>query len=176
MKSIIISIVFFLFLSNSFSQNREIHRTPMDSSHYASYFETPEDSLDSIPIIHSSFRNRVAPIILFASSIALDAIGTGLVIRGQKPLGHAVRGLSIATLFSTPFISTIDKKKWWVYAISYTSLRVAFYDPILNLTVPDHLNRGGYSLTDPYWNQHRADWWSRSFFIGVGVFIPLDLL
>lgn len=118
-------------------------------------------------------------IILFASSIILNGIGDGLNDSGRKTAGHFFNAASIATLLSVPFLTNVDKKKWYIYALSYTSLRIGLFDGTYNVTRGLDVNYiGCTSPTDKM--MRKTNWKSgyaaKGLFIGIGVALPLWVL
>jgi hypothetical protein len=82
---------------------------------------------------------------LYSASIVLNAVGDGLNDNGVKDWGHICNALSIGTLLITPFVIDYDKKKWWMYMLSYTSLRISIFDYTYNITRDLPLNYSGES-------------------------------
>ena len=71
---------------------------------------------------------------LYTTSIALNAIGDGLIDDGSNGWGYICNASSVGILLASPFIINYDKKKWYLYLISYTSLRISLFDNIYNVT------------------------------------------
>jgi hypothetical protein len=82
----------------------------------------------------NKFKSKYLPIILFTTSIALNAVGDGLNDSDKKMAGHICNSLSIASLIAIPLSCDINKRKWPVYLMSYVTLRVGLFDPIYNST------------------------------------------
>jgi hypothetical protein len=94
-------------------------------------------------------QNRLIPLAIFISSIALNACGDGLNDSNHKIDGHILNACSIGILLISPFIIKIDRSKWLPYLLSYTFIRMALFDPIYNTSrgLPiEYL--GNSSLTD----------------------------
>lgn len=85
---------------------------------------------------------------VYGSSIILNGIGDGLNDSGKKTTGHLFNAASIGVLLGSPFILEY-KDKWYKYVISYTTLRVGFFDYSYNTTRGLPLNYiGTTSITD----------------------------
>lgn len=115
-------------------------------------------------------------ILLFASSIILNAVGDGLNDSKQKTIGHICNAANIAALIAIPFICNVDKKKWYIYVLSYTSLRIGLFDPSYNVARGLDINYVGCtSPTDKEMRKHdiQSNLFYRGFFIGIGIALPL---
>ena len=92
----------------------------------------------------------VKVILIFSSSVILEAIGDAQYDNGNKEIGKLYQAVSTGILLASPFLLDIDKKKWGWYFASYISMRVALFDPVYNLT------RGlpmGYIGNTSYWDK-----------------------
>jgi len=87
-------------------------------------------------------------ILLFSSAVVLEAIGDGLYDDNRKELGKLFQASSVGLLVASPFILNVDKSKWFWYLLSYTSMRMALFDPAYNLT--RGLNMGYTGSTSYY--------------------------
>jgi hypothetical protein len=125
----------------------------------------------------NKFKSVYLPLILMTSSITLNAVGDGLNDNNKKLAGHLCNSLSIASLLTIPFSCDIEKKKWPIYAMSYVTLRVGLFDPIYNSVRKLPINYiGNQSLTDKFWKEEGVDLFTRSWFFGIGVVIPISEL
>jgi len=118
-------------------------------------------------------------IILYSSSIILNAVGDGLNDDGNKGWGHACNAASIGLLLSSPFIIDYDKKKWFWYLASYTSLRIGLFDYTYNTTRGLGLNYiGGTSTWDKVMKKMNPPntYLGRGVFLGFGIAIPIKEL
>lgn len=116
---------------------------------------------------------------LYTASIALNAIGDGLNDSGEKPWGHALNAASIGLLLSSPFIIDYEKERWYWYLISYTSLRIAFFDYTYNTTRGLPLNYiGGTSTWDKTLKKLNPPntYLGRGVFFTIGISIPIKHL
>lgn len=86
------------------------------------------------PFKESRIPESVKVISIYTGSILLNAIGDGLNDSGSKEWGHACNAASIGLLLTSPFIIDYNKSKWGYYLASYTTLRIALFDPAYNLT------------------------------------------
>lgn len=123
---------------------------------------------------HKTYRGRT--ILLFATSIILDAVGDALNDSGEKEVGHVCAAASVATLLTVPFLTNVDKKKWYIYALSYTSLRMGLFDPSYNVARGVDINYIGCTCsTDKTMraNNIQSNLFARGFFVGVGIALPL---
>jgi hypothetical protein len=88
---------------------------------------------------------------LYSGSIVLNAVGDGLNNDNHKTAGHICNAGSIGLLVASPLIIDYNRKKWYVYALTYTSLRISLFDPVYNSTRGLPLNYiGSTSLWDKY--------------------------
>jgi len=113
---------------------------------------------------------------IYVGSIALNAIGDGMNDNGDKSWGHALNAASIAVLLSSPFIIDYEKDKWYWYLISYTSLRIAFFDYTYNATRGLPLNYiGGTSTWDKVMKKMNPPntYMGRGVFLTVGIAVPI---
>jgi hypothetical protein len=125
----------------------------------------------------SKFKTKYLPVILFSSSIIFNAVGDGLNDNGKKMAGHICNSLSIASLLAVPFSCDIEKKKWPIYAMSYITLRIGLFDPIYNSVRKLPFNYvGNQSITDKFWQKNAPDLFTRSWFFGIGIVIPISEL
>lgn len=69
---------------------------------------------------------------LLGTSVVLDAVSDGLYDKGDKVLSHTLEACSTGLLVMSPFLIKTDK--WWWYAASYISFRIALFDPVYNIT------------------------------------------
>jgi hypothetical protein len=121
--------------------------------------------------------NKWITIGAYIISISLNAIGDGMNMKGRKELGHALNAASIGTLVALPLFVNFDKKKWYMYAISYTFIRAGLFDPLINRVINKPFNyTGNESLTDKAWGKIQSDVFTRCFLVSVGVLIPLNVL
>ena len=123
------------------------------------------------------FPESVKVIGIYSGSIILNAVGDGLNDSGTKGWGHACNAASIGLLLSSPFIIDYDKKKWYWYLISYTSLRIAFFDYTYNATRGLPINYiGGTSTWDKTLKKMNPPntYMGRGVFLGFGIAIPIN--
>ena len=112
-----------------------------------------EDRLqyDFKPIVpEQKFSKPFKVILLFSSSVILEAIGDAKYDEGQKQLGKLFQAASVGLLVASPILLDIDRSKWGWYFASYISMRVALFDPCYNLTRGLHM---GYIGNTSYWDK-----------------------
>ena len=113
MKTLIIGLFFTLTLTSQ-AQN------------FDNYIIQPEKK---------EFLSQPARIILtYAAVNLLDAIGDGLNDKGNKGWGHTCQALSVGTLLMSPVWIHYDKSKWYMYPLTFISLRFSLFDPTYNAT------------------------------------------
>jgi hypothetical protein len=84
---------------------------------------------------HKQILSEPAKIILtYSAAIALDAAGDALNDKGEKQWGHLCNAASVGTMLMSFAWIDYDRKKWYIYPISYISLRISLFDPIYNGT------------------------------------------
>ena len=84
--------------------------------------------------VKSRISEPAKVILLFSSAVVLEAIGDGLYDDNRKELGKLFQASSVGLLVASPFILNVDKNKWYWYFLSYTTMRMALFDPAYNLT------------------------------------------
>jgi len=125
----------------------------------------------------SRFKTTYLPMILMTTSISLNAMGDGYNDMDKKELGHVLNAFSIGSLLAIPITCDINKKKWWVYPLQYTFIRIGSFDYIYNTTRKLPLNYiGNSSLTDKFWQKFGPDYFTRAWFFSMGIIIPIDIL
>lgn len=163
MKRLIFFVLLFSFI-NCYSQT--------DSVNVQVNYQPPKH-------YHTSKKlNNLKLIGIYTASILLNGIGDGLNDSNHKTTGHILNSLSIGLLVSSPFLLDYDKKKWYWYLATYTSLRIGLFDIAYNST------RGlpfGYSgTTSPsdkcYNSMHVNPTIPRSVFFVLGISIPITKL
>ena len=115
--------------------------------------EIPKLNYDFDPYVSEKrwkFSEPAKVILLFGSSVVLEAIGDAKFDDGQKELGKLFQAASLGILIASPFILNVDKSKWYWYFLSYTTMRMALFDPAYNLT--RGLNMG-YTGSTSYWDK-----------------------
>jgi hypothetical protein len=114
----------------------------------------------------------------YAASIILNGVGDGLNNSNHKTAGHVINALSIAMLVTSPFFIDYNKKKWYWYLATYTSLRIGLFDSAYNLTRELPFGYvGTTSPTDKFYNLIGLNpILPRPLFLGIGITIPLTKL
>jgi|BarGraIncu00222A_1022003.scaffolds.fasta_scaffold02328_3 hypothetical protein len=128
---------------------------------------------------HSAKKlNNLKLIGIYTASILLNGIGDGLNDNNHKTVGHLLNGLSIGALISSPFLLDYDKKKWYWYLATYTSLRIGLFDIAYNSTRGLPFGYSGMtSPTDKFYNSmHLNPTIPRSVFFALGISIPITEL
>ena len=74
----------------------------------------------------------VKTILVFSTSILLNATGDALKDSGHKVWGHTANAASIATLLSSKFYMDYSREDWLTYMLSYMCFRISLFDPIYN--------------------------------------------
>lgn len=115
---------------------------------------------------------------LYSTAIVLNGIGDGLNNTHSKTMGHIFNAASIGTLLATPFFIDYDKKKWYWYLLTYTSLRVSLFDITYNLTTKQPIGFiGSTAITDKMYKTLSASYGvSKILGLAVGFSVPLKLL
>jgi len=115
---------------------------------------------------------------IYSASILLNAIGDGLNDSNNKTNGHLLNAASIGILLGSPFIIHYDRKKWYIYLISYTSLRIGLFDMSYNKTRGLPLNFiGTTSVTDKAYTKFGGmPTFPRICFFTLGIAIPINEL
>jgi len=80
------------------------------------------------------FPEPAKVILTYTGAVILNAVGDGLNDNGIKGWGHVSNAASIGVLLASPFILDYDKSKWYYYLITYTALRISFFDYTYNAT------------------------------------------
>jgi len=132
-----------------------------------------------VPEKRWKFSEPAKVILLFGSAVILEAIGDGLYDDGQKELGKLFQASSVGLLVASPFILNVDKSKWFWYFLSYTSMRMALFDPAYNLT--RGLNMG-YTGNTSYWDRgiqmfdppQGMKIWGHSVVFIIAITIPIN--
>jgi len=138
-----------------------------------------QDSLDTQTYSNKHKKHAdLKTIGIYAASIILNGIGDGLNNSNHKTAGHVINALSIGMLVSSPFLMDYDKKKWYWYLATYTSLRIGLFDSSYNLTQKLPLRYiGTTSPTDMFYDFLGLDpMIPRPLFLGIGIVIPLTKL
>ena len=134
-----------------------------------------------VPEKRWKFSEPVKVILLFGSAVIIEAIGDGLYDDGQKELGKLFQATSVGLLVASPFILNVDKSKSYWYLLSYTTMRMALFDPAYNLT--RGLNMG-YTGNTGYWDKgvqmfdppYGMKVFGHSVVFIIAISIPLDQL
>lgn len=115
---------------------------------------------------------------LYSTAIILNGIGDGLNNTRTKTMGHVFNAASIGTLLVTPFFIDYDKKKWYWYLLTYTSLRVSLFDITYNLTTKQPIGFvGSTAISDKIYKSLSSSYGvSKILGLAVGISIPLKLL
>ncbi len=147
-------------------------------------------SLNSIETVDSNsklkqirFANKIKldrwkVIGLYSTAIVLNGIGDGLNNTHSKTMGHIFNAASIGALLATPFFIDYDKKKWYWYLLTYTSLRVSLFDITYNLTTKQPIGFiGSTAITDRMYKISNISYGvSKILGLAVGLTVPLKLL
>ena len=118
-------------------------------------------------------------IAVYTGSIVLNAVGDGLNDNGVKGWGHVSNAASIGVLLASPFILDYDKDKWYYYLITYTALRISFFDYTYNATRGLPIN---YIGNTSFWDQGLQElnppntYLFRGVTLIVGISIPIQEL
>jgi len=166
MKKLLILIVLILTCQILAAQMIKADRLQYDFTPY----ELPQSRFDE-------YRPFVIVGIL-TTSIVLEAIGDAKYDQGLKLQGKLFQAASMASLLSLPFIID-DRDQWWYGIISYICLRVAFFDPVYNLTRDLPI---GYIGNTSYWDKGLQKFsppagmqiFGRAIFLTVGIRLTID--
>lgn len=173
-------LIFFVLLFSSINCYSQIDSVNVQMNHHIDSvnvqmnYQTPK----SYQISKNKKLNSLKLIGIYTASILLNGIGDGLNDNNHKTTGHILNSLSIGVLVVSPFLLDYDKKKWYWYLATYTSLRIGLFDIAYNST------RGlpfGYSgTTSPsdkcYNSMHVSPTIPRSVFFALGIYIPITKL
>jgi hypothetical protein len=128
---------------------------------------------------HKVVSDKARFIALATTSIILNGIGDGLNTNPKtKPAGHIVTAAAIGTLVSMPLLTNFEKKKWYIYLLSYSFLRAGLFDATYNTTRGLPLGYNGNScLWDKFWTKSGGKGFLFPILcISVGVALPIDEL
>jgi len=117
---------------------------------YPESIEFPKLQYDFKPEKRWKLSEPAKVILLFSSSVILEAIGDAKYDQGQKELGKLFQAASVGLLVASPFLLDINKSKWGWYFASYVSMRVALFDPVYNLSRGLHM---GYTGNTSFWDK-----------------------
>lgn len=138
--------------------------------------QMPDKAYYHYTTVKQAKANAWKTIGMYTASITLNAVGDALNDKGEKEWGHACNALSIGTLLAQPFVCDMDKRDWYKYLLTYTSLRLALFDPIYNSTRGLPINyTGGSALTDKFQQKFGSIgiFPERTLALIVGITIPL---
>ena len=116
---------------------------------------------------------------IYTGAVVFDAVGDGLNDSGNKSWGHICNSVSISFLLFSPFILRYDQDKWWAYAVTYGSLRIALFDYTYNMTRGLPLTYMGSTSS---WDRSIGNVDSgvvavgRAVSLSIGIIIPLKYL
>jgi len=125
------------------------------------------------------FPESAKVILTYTGAVALNAIGDGLNDNGVKGWGHVANALSIGTLLMSFTWIDYDRTKWWVYPLTYVSVRFAGFDYIYNTTRGLPLNYiGGTSFYDQFMQKLNPPetYLMRGCALVVSISIPIKFL
>jgi hypothetical protein len=128
---------------------------------------------------HKIISDKSRFIALATTSIILNGIGDGLNANPKtKPAGHIFTAAAIGALVATPLLVNYNKRKWYVYALSYGFLRAGLFDATYNTTRHLPYNYSGNScLWDKFWRKAGGrNILDMGLSLSVGVFLPLNEL
>jgi len=128
---------------------------------------------------HRVVSDKVRFVALAATSIILNGVGDALNANpNTKSAGHIFNACSIGTLVATPFVVNYNKRKWYIYALSYGFIRAGIFDPAYNISRKLPYNYTGTSnVWDRFWKQNGGrNVFDMSLFLTVGIAIPLNEL
>lgn len=121
---------------------------------------------------------RMKIIGMYSAAIICNSIGDGMNNTHRKTMGHIFNAASIGFLVASPFVVKYEKEKWYWYLLTYTSLRLAFFDAGYNLTTNQPINYiGTTAITDKMYRAVGAGYnFSKSVGLLLGVTIPLRFI
>lgn len=122
--------------------------------------------------------DRIKIIGLYSASIICNSIGDGMNNTNRKTMGHLFNAASIGFLVASPFVVKYEKDKWFWYLLSYTSLRLAFFDAGYNLTTKKPIDFIGTTApTDKLYRAVGAGYnISKSVGLLLGFTVPLKFI
>lgn len=113
------------------------------------------------------------------ATVTIGAIADGIYDDGNKQLGHFLEGTELALAMLGPLlVFDLERNDWLAYALSYTFVRVALFDPIYNTTRGLPVNYIGSTST---WDKFLQEldsppagyWIGRTLFLTAGIAIPI---
>lgn len=137
------------------------------------------------PVNAQNWKRGLAVAGYHLSTVAIGAVADGVYNNGNKELSHFLQATEIAMAVSGPFIffggyrsEPITFTDYLVYGLSYTFIRMAAFDPIINATMGEQLNKIG---TTSGWDKALSAvdsepsgyWFARNIFFTIGVAIPI---
>ncbi|MCE5332919.1 MAG: hypothetical protein LLF95_12365 [Bacteroidales bacterium] len=140
--------------------------------------ETVDSKFKQIRVANKTKLDKWKVIGLYSTAIVLNGIGDGLNNTHSKTMGHVFNAASIGVLLTTPFFIDYNKKKWYWYMLTYTSLRVSLFDITYNLTTKQPIEFiGSTAITDKMYKALDASYGvSKILSLAVGLTVPLKLL
>jgi len=128
---------------------------------------------------HRVISDKARFITIATASVILNAVGDGLNANLRtKPVGHFLNACSIGALVVSPFLVDYNKRKWYIYALSYGFIRAGIFDPTYNITRKLPYNYSGNScMWDKFWNKAGGrNGFDMGLFITVGIALPINEL
>ncbi len=121
---------------------------------------------------------RMKIIGMYSAAIICNSIGDGMNNTNRKTMGHVLNAASIGFLVASPFVIKYEKQKWYYYLLTYTSLRLAFFDAGYNLTTDKPIDYiGSTAITDKLYKAAGVGYnLSKSVGFLLGVTIPLKFI
>ncbi len=113
---------------------------------------------------------------IITSSIVFDAMADGYRDNGNLIVSHSLEAASLLPLIISPFILDLQDYKWAAYLIQYTTLRIAIFDPIYNLTRGLPISYiGDSSLWDKALKKQDPSWIlaARGLSFAISISIPI---
>ena len=138
-----------------------------------------QDNIQVTPREKKVLSEPAKVIMLYSSSILLDAAGDALNDSGHKDWGHLCNTGSVGILLVSPFLINYEKKKWGWYIASYVGLRIGMFDytynavrglPLETIGTTSNWDKGLQALNPPNTR------FGRVVFFTFGFFVPINML
>ena len=150
----------------------------INAQKYHFFVDNQERYFDSSGVLHKPFlSNSTRIIIIFGSSILLNAIGDGMNDNGRKDIGHTLNALSTASLLTLPIFTRLTRNNAIYFFVGYSLLRFSMFNYTYNITRGLPLSyTGNTSYPDKFINRFDPNGLAflRMITFTVGINICLD--
>lgn len=101
-------------------------------------------------------------LIMSAGQVIFEACGDAMMDEGNKELGHILQLSSFGIALTTPYVVDLQRDKWWVHLIVYSTTRLLLFDYTYNVARGLPLNHIG---STSYWDKGLSRLGSKSNFL-----------